>query len=179
MAHAGGRSAMSPNNNKLREPDDAADIAWRMRALQERPGFLIRRLHQIHIALFAEECGNEGVTPVQYSVMTALDQIGAVEQIALSRAVGLHRANIADVVLRLELREWVERSISAKDRRLKLVSLTKTGRALLERVETRAARAHERTIEALPALDRKALLKYLRQLVAANNDVSRSPMGLD
>jgi len=32
--------------------------------LASRPGFLIRRLHQIHLSLFAEECASFKVTPV-------------------------------------------------------------------------------------------------------------------
>ena len=75
---------------------------WHSKPLQERPGFLIRRLHQIHSALFAEECAGESITPVQYSILSALDQIGAAEQIALARAVGLDTTNVADVLARLE-----------------------------------------------------------------------------
>lgn len=150
---------------------------WRIRDLEERPGFLIRRLHQIHVALFAEECAAEGITPVQYSVLTALDQIGAAEQIALSRAVGLDRTNIADVAARLETRGLLTRAVSPRDKRMKLVDLTEAGRALLERVQEGAARAHERTVAALPPQERQRFLKALRLLVAANNEVSRSPVG--
>ncbi|MFG1419239.1 MarR family transcriptional regulator [Xanthobacter sp. V0B-10] len=154
---------------------DATD--WRIRDLEDRPGFLIRRLHQIHVALFAEECAAEGITPVQYSVLTALDQIGGAEQIALSRAVGLDRTNIADVAARLEARGLLTRTVSPRDRRMKLVDLTEAGRALLERVQDGAARAHARTVEALPPGERARFLQALRLLVAANNDVSRSPVG--
>jgi hypothetical protein len=49
---------------------------WHAKPLQERPGFLIRRLHQIHTALFADECAGESITPVQYSILIALDQMG-------------------------------------------------------------------------------------------------------
>lgn len=150
---------------------------WRIRDLEERPGFLIRRLHQIHMALFSEECAAERITPVQYSVLTALDQMGEVEQIALSRAVGLDRTNIADVVARLETRGLTARIISPRDRRMKLVRLTDAGRALLERVQDSAARAHERTVAALPPKERERFLQSLRLLVAANNDISRSPVG--
>ena len=59
------------------EPDNYRDLS-------RRPGFLIRRLHQIHLALFAEECKAFGVTPVQYSILTALEHMGAAEQIVLS-----------------------------------------------------------------------------------------------
>jgi hypothetical protein len=40
--------------------------------LWSRPGYLIRRLHQIHCALFLEECRESGLTPVQYGLLTAL-----------------------------------------------------------------------------------------------------------
>ena len=89
------------------EAEDAPPRDWRHTALEERPGFLIRRLHQIHVALFMEECAPEGITPVQYSILTAIEQLGPSEQIALSRAVGLDRANIADVLTRLVERRHV------------------------------------------------------------------------
>src|SRR5579872_284415 len=40
--------------------------------LWSRPGYLVRRLHQIHTALFAEECKAFAITPVQYGLLTAL-----------------------------------------------------------------------------------------------------------
>lgn len=154
------------------EPDDD----WRCRALQERPGFLIRRLHQIHVALFMEECASEGVTPVQYSVLTALEQIGTTEQVVLSRAVGLDRTTTAEVIARLEQRKLVKRRASSKDKRMKTAALTAVGRALLDRVQTSAARAHARTLAPLPPADRAMFLKSLTKLVEANNDISRSPV---
>ena len=160
--------------------NDAADTqemsAWRNTALEQRPGFLIRRLHQIHVALFMEECAPEGITPVQYSILTALEQIGPSEQIALSRAVGLDRANIADVMTRLVERRFVQRRVSRIDRRKKVAELTEVGRALLLRLETRVARAHERTIEALPEKERTQFLKHLLLLVETNNELSRTPI---
>ncbi|MFJ5489530.1 MarR family winged helix-turn-helix transcriptional regulator, partial [Hansschlegelia beijingensis] len=137
---------MSVTEPDLSELIDVATEGWRIRPLQARPGFLIRRLHQIHVALFLEECASEGLTPVQYSVLTALDQMGAVEQAALSRAVGLDRTNVAEVIVRLERRLFVRRRPSPEDRRMKLAILTEIGRAALKRVERSASRAHERTL---------------------------------
>src|SRR5258708_25126796 len=93
---------------------------WRDTALEQRPGFLIRRLHQIRVALSMEECAPEGITPVQYSILTALDQMGPAEQIALSRAVGLDRANTADVIGRLAERRFIQRRGSRTDKRKKV-----------------------------------------------------------
>jgi hypothetical protein len=49
---------------------EAAIAPETYRVLARRPGFLIRRLHQMHLALFAEACGAFGATPVQYSILT-------------------------------------------------------------------------------------------------------------
>jgi len=115
---------------------DAGEASqWRHTALDARPGFLIRRLHQIHVALFVEECAPEGITPVQYSILTALEQMGPSEQIALSRAVGLDRANTADVIGRLVERRFIQRRGSRTDKRKKVAELTDVGRALLGRFE--------------------------------------------
>ena len=67
-------------------------------ALAARPGFLIRRLHQTHLSLFAEECGAFDVTPVQYSILTAVAAQPGLEQAALAQEVGIDRATLANVV---------------------------------------------------------------------------------
>jgi MarR family transcriptional regulator, lower aerobic nicotinate degradation pathway regulator len=155
----------------------AADASeWRHTTLDARPGFLIRRLHQIHVALFIEECAPEGITPVQYSILTALDQMGPSEQIALSNAVGLDRANTADVIARLAERRFIQRRGSRTDKRKKVAELTDVGRALLARLESGVERAHERTLAALPAKDRKQFMAYLVRLVDTNNELSRTPI---
>jgi DNA-binding MarR family transcriptional regulator len=156
---------------------DATDPSeWRHTTLDARPGFLIRRLHQIHVALFIEECAPEGITPVQYSILTALDQMGPSEQIALSNAVGLDRANTADVIARLAERRFIQRRGSRTDKRKKLAELTDVGRALLARLEVGVERAHERTLAALPPKDRKQFMTYLVRLVDTNNELSRTPI---
>ncbi|RKT22210.1 MarR family transcriptional regulator [Paraburkholderia sp. RAU2J] len=171
--------AVSPKKVKpAKEPGSDDTLKdWRHTALDARPGFLIRRLHQIHVALFVEECAPEGITPVQYSILTALEQMGPSEQIALSRAVGLDRANTADVIGRLVERRFIQRRVSKTDKRKKVAELTDVGRALLGRLEEGVARAHERTLAALAPDDRKRFMAYLALLVETNNDRSRTPVG--
>lgn len=151
---------------------------WHSKPLQERPGFLIRRLHQIHVALFMEECTAESITPVQYSILTALDHMGTAEQIVLSSAVGLDTTNVADVLARLERQKMVKRRTSPRDKRMKVVTLTETGRALLLRIDAGAARAHERTLAALSPTARARFMRDLAHLVEFNNGLSRTPVGL-
>ena len=55
-------------------PADAAGTPpW---PLSERPGFLARRLHQIHVSLFAERCADFRITPLQYSLLSRLAEFG-------------------------------------------------------------------------------------------------------
>jgi MarR family transcriptional regulator, lower aerobic nicotinate degradation pathway regulator len=143
--------------------DDGGDY----RILQRRPGFLIRRLHQLHLVLFAEECGAFGLTPVQYSIMTAIVARPRLDQARLCGEVGIDRATMADVLARLEKRGLVTRRQSRTDQRMKLVSASVAGRRLVARIDPHARRAHERTVAALPEAERAAFVAALTTLVAA------------
>ena len=85
--------------------------------LEQRPGFLIRRLHQIHVAMFQKECGGFDITPLQYSLLTALAARGTADQTTLAADVALDRTTTTGALKRLQLRNFVERSILDRDRR--------------------------------------------------------------
>jgi DNA-binding MarR family transcriptional regulator len=144
--------------------------------LGARPGFLIRRLHQIHLSLFAEECAPFNVTPVQYSILTAVVDQPGLEQAALAQEVGVDRATLANVVARLADRGLVRRQQGKQDRRLKHVHPTPACKRLLEQMEGPARRAHERTIETLKPRERDGFMKALSHLVSAGNEHGRAPM---
>ncbi len=152
-------------------PPSAFDLA-------SRPGFLIRRLHQIHTALFIEECAAFNVTPVQYSMMTVIAEQPGLEQARLAQEVGVDRATLANVVARLESRGLLRRTTTKADRRLKRVVLTAKGKRLLEQMTDAAQRAHARTVEILSSDERAAFLHFLARLVDAGNDLGRAPLRL-
>lgn len=144
--------------------------------LADRPGFLVRRLHQVHVALFAESCGRFGITPVQYSVMTALQREDELDQVSLAAEVGIDRANATDVIRRLEGRGLLRRAAGESDSRLKMCSLTPAGRRLAARMRPAVERVHRRTIAALPPRERAAFLASLVRLVEANNERGRTKL---
>jgi hypothetical protein len=64
----------SKRRTKKSEPGQVPKSAdW---PLSTRPGFLVRRLHQIHISLFMEACAEFRITPLQYSVLSILAASG-------------------------------------------------------------------------------------------------------
>jgi DNA-binding MarR family transcriptional regulator len=152
------------------------DQTWTL--LSGRPGFLIRRLHQIHLALFAEECGRFGVTPVQFSLLSVVAAQPGLDQSTLALEVGVDRATTANVLARLEANGLLRRSRSAGDSRVKLIHLTAAGRRMLARMDAPARRAHERTLAGLPPSDRDRFAAYLARLVDSGNEHSRAPMRL-
>ena len=143
-----------------------------------RPGLLIRRLHQIHLALFAEECAGFDITPVQYSVMSVIALRPGLDQVQISEEAGVDRATLANVVARLEAAGLLKRITSRLDRRQKLLTLTARGKTALSRMYEPVTRAHSRTIAALEPEDQAEFMKYLGILVDAGNEFGRAKLRL-
>ena len=143
-----------------------------------RPGFLIRRLHQLHCALFIEETRDYDITPVQYSLMTALAARGELEQNNLALEIGMERSSVAEVVPRMQRRGLLRRRRSLEDGRVKLISLTHKGANLLQRMAGAVQRAHDRTIDQLEAPDRDWFMLQLIKLVEANQEIGSVPLRL-
>src|SRR3546814_20825532 len=83
------RGATRVSDNTVFDP--AKQVLW------SRPGYLVRRLNQIHYALFYEECKTQNVTPVQYGVLTALSLSPWLDQTAIGMDLGLDSTTTADV----------------------------------------------------------------------------------
>src|SRR5437660_12610062 len=103
------------------------DIAVDSWPLAQRPGFLIRRLHQIHVALFQETCAGFAITPLQYSLLSALAVRGTADQTTLAADVALDRTTTTGVLKRLQSRNFIERGIDRADRRARICRLTSAG----------------------------------------------------
>ncbi len=145
--------------------------------LWKRPGYLIRRLHQIHYAIFFEECADFGITPVQYGLLTVLSTNPNSDQVALAHLVGIDRTNVADVLRRLERRGLISRTTAPTDRRMLLACLTREGERLVEAMHPAMARAQERLLEALGKRERETFVMTLMLLLESNNNLARAPLG--
>lgn len=136
--------------------------------LFDRPGYLARRMHQIHVSLFSELCAPFGVTPVQYSLLSALSTREEADQTTLSGIVALDRTTTTGALKRLEARGLVQRGTSATDRRSQSCRLTEEGRATLAAMEAAARRAHAATVEMLSAGEQRQLLDLMKKIVTAH-----------
>lgn len=143
--------------------------------LDELPGHYIRRLQQIAVAIFLQETEATGVTPVQYAALQMVCNQPGIDQRSLARAIGFDTSTIAAVIDRLEARALLTRSVSPQDRRVRLLTLTDAGAQALASVHPGMRRAQERMLEPLPAAERAEFMRMLKQLVTANNELSRAP----
>jgi DNA-binding MarR family transcriptional regulator len=147
--------------------------------LDQRPGFLIRRLHQIHVALFQKRCAAFEITPLQYSLLSALAKRGTADQTTLAADVALDRTTTTGALKRLQSRHFIERSIHHRDRRAQVSRLTRAGAKLLRQMEAQARAAHRETVAGLSKADQKRLIIIMQKIVAANSDGEATTAGLD
>jgi DNA-binding MarR family transcriptional regulator len=159
-----------------KKPKRDDDNSW---PLQQRPGFLVRRLHQIHVALFQEKCAAFEITPLQYSLLSALAVRKAADQTTLAADVALDRTTTTGALKRLQSRNFIERAIDRHDRRARLCRLTAAGSRLLAKIEASAREAHRDTLSSLSKTDQKRFVAMMQRIVAAHPDHSRAMADLD
>jgi MarR family transcriptional regulator, lower aerobic nicotinate degradation pathway regulator len=143
--------------------------------LHALPGHHIRRLQQIAVAVFLQETEGHAITPVQYAALqTVADQPG-IDQRTLAGEIAFDTSTIASVIDRLEARGLLARSTSAEDKRVRLLTLTAEGDAVLAALAAGVQRAQQRMLAPLPKPQRAEFMRMLRTLVSANNAHSRAP----
>lgn len=144
--------------------------------LYRRPGFLLRRAHQISVALFLEEAAGLGVTTTQYGTMVVLRARGSLDQVGIATMVGIDRSTTALVVSKLEEAGYIERRGDAVDKRRKIITLSKAGHAMLDRLAEPAQRARERALEPFSQRDGAKFLALLERFVGSFNEQTRAPI---
>jgi DNA-binding MarR family transcriptional regulator len=155
-----GRPAVTGEENLLKiveagEPDDAYH-------LQEQVGFILRKAHQRHVAIFGQRIGD--LTPPQFAALAKLHETGETSQNQLGTLIAMDAATIKGVIDRLKARGLVEIAPHAADRRRILVNLTAQGRETVERLIPLARQATEETLAPLSAREAATLVRLLAKI---------------
>jgi DNA-binding MarR family transcriptional regulator len=147
-----------------------------LQALYKRPGFLMRRAHQIAVSVFMEEVAEIGVTTTQYGMMVILRARPGVDQIGLAKLIGLDRSTTGLVAGKLEREGLVMRRASPTDRRRKELALTPKGEAVMCALAEPVRRAHDRTMAPFDEAEYAQFVALMSKLVSAFNEVVRAPL---
>ena len=134
--------------------------------LDSVPGHGIRRLQQIAVALFMQETEGLGLTPVQFAVLQALEGQPGLDQKSLAEKVSFDTSTIGAVIDRLEGKQLLTRSLSAQDRRVRLLHLTPAGLELLESAMPAVQRTQQRILQPLDQGERELFCELLQKLCA-------------
>ena len=145
-------------------------------AVYAAPGYLFRRMQQIAVSIFMEECKAFDLTPVQYAALIAIHAHPGIDATRLSAVIAFDRSTLGSVIERLQAKDFVERKPAPEDKRIKLLYLTKLGAAILREIVPAVERAQARMLEPLKPTERKALMGLMAQLVDLNNEASRVPL---
>jgi DNA-binding MarR family transcriptional regulator len=130
------------------------------------PGHLIRRVHQVSTEYFAQECGGD-LTAVQYAALVTIGAHPGIDATRLSEIIYFDRSTIGDVLDRMEGKGWILREATPNDRRIKLLTLTPAGEAVLQQVEPGIRRVQHRLLAPLTAAEVKTLIRVLAKMADA------------
>jgi DNA-binding MarR family transcriptional regulator len=142
--------------------------------LYARPGFLLRRAHQISAAVFEDACKDLALTPAQFGVLTVLQAHPGLGQSSLARALGFDKVTVLRVLRGLQSRGLVARGPAEDNRRNVSVSLTREGEQLLQRAQKPAERAYKRLMAPLDRAQQEQLLELLQLLTGELEDEARA-----
>jgi DNA-binding MarR family transcriptional regulator len=142
--------------------------------LYARPGFLLRRAHQISAAVFEDECRSVGLTPAQFGVLSVLRASPGLDQSSLARALGFDKVTVLRVLRGLEKRGLIARVPAPTSRRNLSISLSETGLVLLKTAQDPAERAYSRLMAPLDKKQQAQLVELLQVLTAGLEGEARA-----
>src|SRR6202142_859526 len=131
--------------------------------LDEQIGFILRQVWQRHAAIFAREIGIN-LTSAQWAVLAKLTETGPCSQNQLGRLTAMDVATIKGVIDRLTARGLTETSADSQDGRRLLVSLTRAGQQMVEKMAPNAIGITKETLAPLDARERETLVLLLSKL---------------
>jgi DNA-binding MarR family transcriptional regulator len=147
-----------------------------LQRLYSRPGFLLRRAHQISAAVFEDECRAVGLTPAQFGVLTVLRNTPGLDQSSLARALGFDKVTVLRVLRGLEGRGLVARVPAPDSRRNLSITLSAEGETLLTAAQRPAEQAYQRLLAPLAPERQHLLIELLQELTDGLEHEARAPL---
>ena len=145
--------------------------------LYRTPGYLARRFQQVCAAIIAESLAKEGLTQLQWAVMSCLDDFPAIDQRRLAEVLSIVPVNAGQIVDQLEAMGIVERRVKGTDRRARELRLTSKGTKLRQRTLPANRATNALILEPLAPSERKLLIDLLVRVIEGNAAYARPGAG--
>jgi DNA-binding MarR family transcriptional regulator len=143
---------------------DELSLAW----ISRTPGHLIRRCHQVAVALFMEDLADQDITPVQLAALAAVVDEDDLDATRLAELVAFDRSTVGSVLERLEAKGWIEREYRDGDRRTKRLHATDIGRAKVRALSEAMRGSQERLLAVFDPIEQTQFQELLAKFIAAH-----------
>lgn len=129
--------------------------------LRKSPGHLLRRAQQYAHDLYSNAVGPDGPTPRQFEVLHVVSKNEGLSQTDLVRATGIDRSTLADMIARMLKKGLLSRSRTKEDARANAVSITASGRRVLNSAMSAVSRSETAALNVLPKAQQAGFMKSL------------------
>lgn len=130
--------------------------------LQDQIGFVLRKAHQHHVAIFAAHIAE--LTPPQFAALAKLRDVGETSQNQLGTLIAMDAATVKGVIDRLKARGLVHLTRHEIDKRRLLVSLSTEGRRAVDSLIPHARAITAETLAPLSPKEQTTLMKLLAKI---------------
>ena len=134
---------------------------------------LLHRAQQLAEDRFTFLAGEAGITFRQYVLLAELSSQSGRTQVDLTRATGIDRSTMTEMISRLEERRLIARMPSPTDARAKTVEITDSGHAMLSDMRQHARAAEAAILDRLSKPDGKKLRAILLALMEEVEEEAR------
>ncbi len=150
------------NNPEQDIESSGAEAEYRV---EDQIGFVLRKVHQRASVIFERVMREFKVTPMQFTLLVKLDDMGDVSQNQLGRLAAMDPATTFGVINRLKKRDLVQQRSDPNDGRRVILTLTEKGQAKISAMRGKAVEVSAQTLAPLDPEDRTHLLNLLSKLI--------------
>lgn len=148
---------------------NTTDPSARALSFEGGTGYLLARTGSAARRRWARMLAERSLTPHHYGVLMALDERGPLGQQQLSELVGIDPRNAVPIIDGLADRSLLARAVHPTDRRRRVVTLTKAGRAVVRDLTRTGGQIERQFLRALDPAERAELHRMLLALLASDN----------
>ena len=134
------------------------------------PSFQLERLRRRTRGFVEADLAREGFNLREYWVLTYLVDGDAASQTTLGEVIGVDRSDMVRLVDSLEQRELAQRVKDPKARRRQIITATKKGRKVQEKLTPVVQDAEDKALDESTSKQLKHLKKLAKSIIAAEED---------
>jgi DNA-binding MarR family transcriptional regulator len=127
------------------------------------PGHLVRRAQQVHTAAWTSQFAGD-ITGPQFAILHVLFRHPGISQRALGEMAALDKSTLADILARLERRDWISRTRDPHDARSRIVNLSDIAPAVVVEFARHVRAVQDEVLRPLRFESRKPFVANLARI---------------